>query len=126
MKAALSRKHVDPRADDSLAMPAMIEIARAVNAKRSRGADLSILVNWLVDHMSSVEVTEERESYEVGACISIKEAARLIRIDKALYNPAGHRHHYSAEQLRYVEGLVRDLPAALRMAIDSAALQRRR
>lgn len=95
----------------------MTPVENVAHARRSRAADLAALVRHFVERIEAAPVDDRSSAWEITTTLEVKAAARVIGLPKALHNPVGNRHHWSDEQLEYVEGLLRDVPAALRLAL---------
>lgn len=77
--------------------------------KRNRKSDLRVLYLYFFAHIGSVPVTDKRESYEVGACITAKHVCFLLGLKHDAVNAAGSAR-WSTEALNYARGLLEDIP----------------
>lgn len=82
--------------------------------KRCRLVDLRILYMYFLTHIGSIPVTDKRESYEVGACITAKHVCYLLGLKHDAVNAAGSAR-WSTECLQYARGLLEDLPRCTAM-----------
>lgn len=101
----------------------MVVLPAAETARRSRAQDLATLLIFAATHMGTVDCKDQNRGLEFGVYLTVKDCCRQIKMEKALYNPVGNRHHYSQEQLDYVRSLIEDLPKVLRHVLVVAGIQ---
>lgn len=78
--------------------------------RRNRSQDRKTLTLYVFSVFDAVPVTEKAESFELGANLTVKDAAYVLNLPRRCIDKRTGTVRHSPEQLRYCRSLIRELP----------------